>query len=300
MSWPLFAVCAVMFLASVAGGWAVTVMRMTHTRMQVLLSFVGGVMLSVAVLELLPLAHEQLGSMDQLATAILIGLVATFLIIRLFNVHQHGDVDETHHHHDHDCDHPEHVHIASDSPETCIVHQRKNSWISLFLGLGFHSIVDGIAIGAIFTVNEQSGTIWSFTLLAPLIAMVLHRPFDSLSLFSVMKATGWSNRAIYITNIAYGAACPLGTVLFLAGTSHLAAGSPVIGIGLGIAVGVCLCVSLSDILPELRFHSHDRLTLTAALLLGIVSIFILHSVVPHSHPADAYPDAAIEQNLPTR
>ena len=276
-----------MFIASIAGGWAVTVMRMTHTRMQVLLSFVGGVMLSVAVLELLPLAFEQLRSIETLATSILIGLVATFLIIRLFNVHQHGDVDDTHTHHDHDCDHPDHVHVASDSPDTCIVHQRRNSWISLFLGLGFHSVVDGIAIGAIFSVNEQTGSIWSFTLLAPLIAMILHRPFDSLSLFSVMKATGWSNRSIYITNIAYGAACPLGTVLFLAGTSHLAASSPVIGIGLGIAVGVCLCVSLSDILPELRFHSHDRLTLTAALLLGIVSIFILHTVMPHNHPADA-------------
>ena len=298
MSWPLFAVCAAMFISSVAGGWAVTLMRMTHTRMQVLLSFVGGVMLSVALLELLPLAIEQVRSIDQLATSILIGLVATFLIIRLFNVHQHGNIDETRIDHDHD--HPVHSHVVSYSPEDCIVHQRKNSWIGLFLGLGFHSIIDGIAIGAIFTVNEQTGTIWNFTLLAPLAVMVLHLPFESFSLFSVMKATGWSNRAIYITNIAFGTAAPLGTVLFLAGTSHLAVGTPVIGIGLGIAVGVCLCVSLSDILPELRFDSRDRLPLIAALLLGIISIFILHTVVPHTHPTEIYPNHPVEQSSHTR
>ena len=283
-----------MFISSVAGGWAVTIMRMTHTRMQVLLSFVGGVMLSVALLELLPLAIEQVRSIDQLATSILIGLVATFLITRLFNVHQHGNIDETRIDHDHD--HPVHSHVVSYSPEDCIVHQRKNSWIGLFLGLGFHSIIDGIAIGAIFTVNEQTGTIWNFTLLAPLAVMVLHLPFESFSLFSVMKATGWSNRAIYITNIAFGTAAPLGTVLFLAGTSHLAVGTPVIGIGLGIAVGVCLCVSLSDILPELRFDSRDRLPLIAALLLGIVSILLLHTVVPHAHPTEIYPNHPVEQS----
>ena len=287
-----------MFISSVAGGWAVTIMRMTHTRMQVLLSFVGGVMLSVALLELLPLAIEQVRSIDQLATSILIGLVATFLIIRLFNVHQHGNIDETRIDHDHD--HPVHSHVVSYSPEDCIVHQRKNSWIGLFLGLGFHSIIDGIAIGAIFTVNEQTGTIWNFTLFAPLAVMVLHLPFESFSLFSVMKATGWSNRAIYITNIAFGTAAPLGTVLFLAGTSHLAVGTPVIGIGLGIAVGVCLCVSLSDILPELRFDSRDRLPLIAALLLGIISIFILHTVVPHTHPTEIYPNHPVEQSSHTR
>ena len=298
MSWPLFAVCSAMFISSVAGGWAVTIMRMTHTRMQVLLSFVGGVMLSVALLELLPLAIEQVRSIDQLATSILIGLVATFLIIRLFNVHQHGNIDETRIDHDHD--HPVHSHVVSYSPEDCIVHQRKNSWIGLFLGLGFHSIIDGIAIGAIFTVNEQTGTIWNFTLFAPLAVMVLHLPFESFSLFSVMKATGWSNRAIYITNIAFGTAAPLGTVLFLAGTSHLAVGTPVIGIGLGIAVGVCLCVSLSDILPELRFDSRDRLPLIAALLLGIISIFILHTVVPHTHPTEIYPNHPVEQSSHTR
>tara|TARA_Y100001934_G_scaffold136467_1_gene164751 strand:- start:245 stop:1045 length:801 start_codon:yes stop_codon:yes gene_type:complete len=266
--------------------------------MQVLLSFVGGVMLSVALLELLPLAIEQVHSIDQLATSILIGLVATFLITRLFNVHQHGNIDETRIDHDHD--HPVHNHVVSYSPEDCIVHQRKNSWIGLFLGLGFHSIIDGIAIGAIFTVNEQTGTFWNFTLLAPLAVMVLHLPFESFSLFSVMKATGWSNRAIYITNIAFGTAAPLGTVLFLAGTSHLAAGTPVIGIGLGIAVGVCLCVSLSDILPELRFDSRDRLPLIAALLLGIVSIFILHTVVPHAHPTEIHPNHPVEQSSHTR
>jgi zinc and cadmium transporter len=37
---------------------------------------------------------------------------------------------------------------------------------------------------------------------------------------------------------------------------------------LAFSAGTFLCISLSDLLPELQFHAHDRIALSAALLAG--------------------------------
>ena len=84
-------------------------MRLTHTRMQLMMGFVGGLMMGVAILHLLPHAVVQTGSLDYAAWSCMLGLLAMFLTIRVFNVHQHGPVSEpdgdeaasSHHEHQH-------------------------------------------------------------------------------------------------------------------------------------------------------------------------------------------------------
>ena len=52
---------------------------------------------------------------------------------------------------------------------------------------------------------------------------------------------------------------------------------PVLGYALAFCAGSFLCIASSDLLPELQFHSHDRLKLSAALLPGLtVAIIIKH------------------------
>jgi len=38
---------------------------------------------------------------------------------------------------------------------------------------------------------------------------------------------------------------------------------------LAFAAGAFICIALGDLLPEVQFHSHDRLRLTALFLLGV-------------------------------
>ena len=38
---------------------------------------------------------------------------------------------------------------------------------------------------------------------------------------------------------------------------------------LALRMGSFLCIACTDLLPELQFHSHDRLKLSLALLAGI-------------------------------
>ena len=62
----------------------------------------------------------------------------------------------------------------------------------------------------------------------------------------------------------------------------------VLGSALAFAAGVFLCIALSDILPEVAFHSHDRFALSAALLVGVALAYgvgLLESEHMHSHSA---------------
>jgi zinc and cadmium transporter len=54
---------------------------------------------------------------------------------------------------------------------------------------------------------------------------------------------------------------------------------------LAFSAGVFLCISMSDLLPELQFHHHDRLLLSLALIAGLAVAFIAgqFEAAGHSH-----------------
>jgi zinc and cadmium transporter len=67
----------------------------------------------------------------------------------------------------------------------------------------------------------------------------------------------------------------------------------IVGCALAFAAGVFLCISLADLLPELAFHSHDRLPLTAVLLLGIALAWGIGFLEPrHTHGPPGHANAA--------
>ena len=78
----------------------------------------------------------------------------------------------------------------------------------------------------------------------------------------------------------------IGALAFAFGLRHLGDQQhQAVGIALALSAGTFLCISLSDLLPELQFHAHDRLRLSAALLAGVGAaclIGLLES--PHIHP----------------
>ncbi|MCA9014995.1 MAG: hypothetical protein KDA77_06640, partial [Planctomycetaceae bacterium] len=102
--------CTVIVFSSLLGGWLPSLVRLTHTRMETLISFVGGLMLGIGVFHLLPHAVAEMGSVDRAVWWMMAGIVTLFFLLRRFHFHQHGTVEldeaEQHEHdHDHDCDH---------------------------------------------------------------------------------------------------------------------------------------------------------------------------------------------------
>jgi zinc and cadmium transporter len=57
--------------------------------------------------------------------------------------------------------------------------------------------------------------------------------------------------------------------LFYIGLSSESPTSPLLAYALAFSAGTFLCISLSDLLPELQFHDHDRVKLSIALIAGL-------------------------------
>jgi zinc and cadmium transporter len=278
--------CIFVAAASLIGGALPAMVRLTHRRMQFIMSFVGGLMLGVALLHLMPHSMAVQGSIDRLVGWTLGGLLTMFLLIRVFHVHahEHGDtsdlVDDHHQPHAGPCEHHHEHHEHGPG-------QHPFSWLGLALGLSLHTLIDGLALGA--AVLAEAGHSHGFALwgLGTFLAVALHKPLDALSITSLMAAGKWSPRAIWVANLAFALMCPIGALAAAWGLANMAGGQSVaLGCALAFAAGVFLCIALADLLPEVAFHAHDRLNLTLALFLGIGLAWGIGFLEPaHSHGA---------------
>ena len=108
-------------------------LAITHKRMQVTLSFVGGLMLGIALLHMLPHAVVESGSLDLTVIAVLVGLLFMFFLIRLFHFHQHAPASDSEDDHA-DCGHD---HSHQHMHEHGQVHGL--SWAGVATGLAVHT-----------------------------------------------------------------------------------------------------------------------------------------------------------------
>lgn len=301
--------CGLIALSSLCGGTVPLLIRLTHTRMQILVSVVGGFMLGVGIFHQLPHAVIAIPSTDGHGSFALdwcmgwmmFGLLLTFFMLRMFHFHSHGPIEEDaphdhdhSHDHDHDCGH-HHAHSHGhghglDAPSTL----KGASWIGILLGLSLHTLLDGVALAA----NVQADALHIhdrglFTLLGlgTFLGVALHKPLDSMSITSLMAAGGWSRRSMQLVNLGYALMCPMGAFLFYFGIqAYSGVQETIVAAALAMSAGVFICISLSDLLPEVQFHSHDRLKLSAWLLLGVATAWGIGFLEPphtHAHQQDS-------------
>jgi zinc and cadmium transporter len=268
---------------SLMGGLLPGWIRMTHTRTQVVMSLVSGLMLGVAFYHLLPHSVALLGGSRGIDTAVwwlMVGLIVMLLLLRVFHFHQHDFSQEEGIQHDH-----QHHHDKHESP----VHGL--SWIGLALGLAVHTLIDGVALGAVMHAGSPAGGLIG---IGVFLAIFLHKPLDAMSIVTVMAAGGWSRQARAGANLIFALMCPLGALLFFFGVDFVAdSRNHLVAAALAFSAGAFICIALSDLLPEVHFHSHDRAKLTLAFLLGIVVAYGIGSVEPAGFHANTQESEAV-------
>lgn len=277
----LIVYCILIVIASTVGGSLPSFIKLTHRRIQLTISFVSGVMLGVALLHLLPHSIYVLRSPEKATFACLVGLLFMFFMVRMFHFHQHDLAVDTAHDHTH-------KHLCEEEKDHHHVHCDQHgggldlTWAGLCFGLAVHTIADGIALAA--AVGNSSGM--SLAGLGVFLAIVLHKPLDALSITSLMAARGWGVYQQLTVALVFSLMCPLGAILFTLGIGQLNEYRDwVLGLAMAVSAGIFLCISLGDLLPEVHFHSHDRLMLSAMLLLGVLLALGLELLPGHQHPA---------------
>jgi zinc and cadmium transporter len=274
--WPLLLLAVysgLILLASLAGGWIPLLVRLTHTRLQVAISFVAGLMLGVGLLHLLPHAWQQLRSIDRAAGWLMGGFLAMFFIQRFFQFHHHDVPEEAGeaetelatHESGHD-DHTHHQHGHTLAEQSA----RRLSWTGAALGLTLHTLIDGIALAASVRAEAHVPGASGLMGLGTFLVIILHKPFDAMAIGTLMAAGGWSKVSRHLVNGLFALAIPIGVMLFdLVAGRFTASGDHFLGGALAFTAGNFLCISTSDLLPELQFHAHDRWKLSFALLAGL-------------------------------
>jgi zinc and cadmium transporter len=296
--------CALILVASFLGGMIPVWFQLTHRWMQFAVSFVAGVMLGIGVLHMLPHAiMDASAAANSLATppadspnasaaatalnaetvwwvaiSLLAGMLVMFFIERFFSYHHHdvpdGAEDVQAHQHD-DSLHAGHAHGHSHTHELDHDHSpvgHDMSWSGAALGLALHSVLNGVALAAAVWHGSHGSWLAGF---GTFLVIVLHKPFDAMTISMLMGRGSWSQAWRNTVNALFSLCIPAGVLIFYFGllTDSHAAGSASqqwwIACALAFSAGTFLCISLSDLLPELQFHSHDRLMLSIALLLGL-------------------------------
>ena len=284
----LLVYCVLITIVSLAGGWLPGMIRFTHVRLHALMSLVAGFMLGIACFHMLPHAVEHGGSLDSAMFYLMIGLLGMFFLVRALHFHQHGSVEESGELPSCDLDHDDshaHHHAA----------QHRLSWTGVFVGLTIHTLIDGVALATAVAAAQHSQAA-TLAGIGTFLAITLHKPLDSMSITTLMAAGGWSKQSQLKVNFIYAAVCPVAAVLFYLLIDLQisdASASTLVPAALAASAGVFLCIALGDLLPEIQFHSHDRIKYSACLLLGVALAWTIRFVEPpHLHGHQPEPPSA--------
>lgn len=257
---------AALAAASLLGGSLAALRGLSHRSMQLLLSFVAGLLGGLAALVLLPEAAAQgLGIKAAMgwATAGFVGIV---VLERLVCFHHHEAPGD-------------------DAGHACCGHDHGSrlAMPAAFTGLAVHGALAGLALGVAISTDIEAS--WPGGIF--LLAIALHKPFDGLTVVAVARRDGCTPPMQQALNIAYALVTPLAVLIGFVGAGHV---DPAVGsAALAIAAGLLLALALGDLLPEVQSHDHDRFLLTLMLVLGLgaaAGIGVLHDAGhPHDHGA---------------
>lgn len=208
-----FLLVALAALGNVAGGLLVAGRtRWSDAALRAFVAVGAGFLLAVALLRMLP---ESLELLPRRAFPLVLG---GYLLTHVF---EHALVP--------------HFHFGEEVHGEIV---RGRSSLAAIVGLGLHSLFDGISIAAGYHLDPALG--WVVFL-----AIALHKLPEGFTIGSIVLASGGSRRASLGAAGVVGAACLLGAALV--------AVRPAIGAaGFAVATGVILYVAATDLVPEVN------------------------------------------------
>jgi ZIP family zinc transporter len=193
-----------------------------------LIALSGGVVVAIALLEVLPEAESELGQPRRTSLLVALGFILFFLANRLLVLHHRDDSDQARAHH------------------------RVGAMGAL--ALSAHSLVDGLGIGLALHVSLSTGIL-------VFVAVASHDFADGLNTVSfILRQGGGRRRALHW--LAVDAAAP---IVGAAIGASLAISTQGLGALLAVYVGLFLFLGASDLLPEAHEHpSQLRVALTVS------------------------------------
>jgi zinc and cadmium transporter len=214
---------------SLLGGFLPLLRELSQKALALLLSFSAGVLLGAVFFHMMPETGRVLN--DGIGWPILTGFLLIFIMERFVFVHA--------------CE--EH---------TCDIHQMG---IPAFLGISLHSLLDGVALGAGLMLPQLGPVV--------LLAVLVHKMPDSMSISSILLSAGWHRRNVAVLSILFALTTPVGALIAYFFLRSLAPEH--IAFALGISAGTFLAIATADILPQVHRIQQRNPTTIIFLLFGL-------------------------------
>ncbi len=247
----------------------------SNRTVSLLLSFAGGVMLSVVCFDLITEAIAANVDIITVITAIALGVIVTFLLNHLIDRKTNPEVPHIDKHHPKTADDLDEL-IHSNHYE---MHQaRKDSKIALLIAgvvmacaIALHNIPEGMTIGASYANNN--GVMGSSALtLAVLIG--LHNIPEGMAVSVPLISGGMhKGKAVLMTALS-GVPTIIGALLgFLIGDMSESG----LALSLGFASGAMLYVVFGEIIPQAILMYHSKLPAFSVIVGMFVGLFIIYA-----------------------
>jgi zinc transporter ZupT len=199
------------------------------------MSFAAGVLVSVAFIHIVPKSFQM---KDDAPVYLLGGFLALYLFNRFLNLY------------------------------VCQEYQSERFAIGIIpmLGIGFHSLLDGLIYSVTFNVSIFTGVLAA-------IGMVLHEFPEGIVTFLLLERGGFSRRrATIYAFLAAAVSTPLGTLVSYPFVDAI--NKPTLGILLAASAGALVYVGASHLLPEVERENRrfSVISLAVGVLVAVVIV----------------------------
>ena len=233
MNWIAVPLASLTVVSTLVGG---AVALRLHRELTTLIALTGGVVLGVALFDVLPEAIDTVGNSGRVTALVGAGFLFFFLAERAIVLHHR------------------------DEPEQARGHAQVG--VLGAAGLSLHSFIDGLGIGLAFGLNTTTG-------LLVFVAVVSHDFADGMNTVSFILRQG-GNRRRALKWLAVDALAPLLGAVVGSGIEISEKG---LGYVLALYAGFFLFIGATDLLPEAHSHpSWRRVGLTVAGFAGTWAI----------------------------
>ena len=217
------------FIISAIGGLFPLVRAWSKNNIRLTVSFGVGVLFGSCFFYMLPEITQPLGS--SVGIPILIGFFIIYILEKFVMVH-------------------------SCEEDVCDVH---TIGLSAFLGISFHSLIEGMSMGAGFLTKDIGIIIF--------LAIVVHKFPSALSLTGILMHGGYKKAKIIKLVLIFAFTTPIGALIsfFVLKNLH----ENVIAWAIGISSGTFLYIASSDLLPFVHQHHPRKFYNLFSLALGL-------------------------------
>ena len=202
-----------------------------------LISFAVGVLFANAVFELIPQAQKLNAAWGYYVLA---GIMLLFIIEHYMVLHACQE-------------------------EECDIHEL--GYVGT-IGIGFHSLIDGVVIGVGFAADFSLGVLASF-------AVIFHEIPEGMFTYSLLKYDNFPERKNLIYSWMVALATPVGAIV-----SYLALTSlpqTALGALLGIAAGTFVYIAAADLVPQA--HRHPDFKHAGLIVAGIAFTIFMANIL---------------------